>query len=292
MPGRGPKSLIATAFLIALVAAGCSATGGNDSDNAGGTGTEQFEQAAPAPHAPAGGDGGGGTTTVADQMSLPGSGPSIIKDGSISLRVGDDELRSSVREIVSLAGRFGGYVTSSSVTDVRRGSADVVIRVPSENFEKAVAAIGDVGDVESQSVNGRDVSGEVVDLEARLRNARAQEAVLLRLMSQSRSIADTIRVQNTLSNVQLDIERLRGALRHLDDQTSYGTLSVSLAEGPAPVEASNILTRAWDLARHTTVAIASGVTMAAAFLIPVLLFVALAAALVVPIGKRLRRRIA
>jgi hypothetical protein len=82
-------------------------------------------------------------------------------------------------------------------------------------------------------------------------------------------------------------------LRSLDDQTSYGTLDVSLFEGAAPVPAStNILQRAWNVARDTTVTIASGVALGAAFLLPVLLFLAAAAFVIVPVAKRVRRRLA
>ena len=315
MPRRFRRGPIALALLVVFIGAACAGSaldngGANESSAGEGNVVERraVHQAAPAQGELADqsgdyiGTGGGGSadsgsgngdTSDTGGPSDIASGPNVIKNGSISLRVGDDEVRNGVQDVVSLASRFGGYVTSSTISSGKNATADVIIRVPAENFEKAVAAVTDIGKVDEQNITGEDVTDQVIDLEARLRNARAQEAVLLRLMDQSQTVTDTIRVQQTLSGVQLDIERLRGQLRHLDDQTAYGTLAVSLFEGAPPVAAGdNIFERAWEVLRNTASAIASSVALGLAFLIPVLLFLALAALVIVPVAKRVRRRLA
>jgi hypothetical protein len=70
----------------------------------------------------------------------------------------------------------------------------------------------------------------VVDLQARLRNWEAQEAVLLRLMAGANSIEDSNVVQRQLQDVQLAIEGSRGQLRALQDQTEISTISISMSE--------------------------------------------------------------
>ena len=305
MLARSHRGPIALAILLVLIGAACAGNAVTRSseqgagDTSGGSGGEHRMVGFAHENAPGSGtdtvvtnDQAGGNDSGTSTSDPLGTGPSIIKNGSISVRVGDGEVRDGMQDVVSLASRFGGYVTSSSISSGDNASADVVIRVPAANFEKAVAAVGDIGKIDEQNVTGEDVTDQVVDLEARLRNAQAQEAVLLRLMDQSQSVADTIRVQQTLSGVQLDIERLRGQLRNLDDLTSYGTLAVSLFEGAPVVADSNVLERAWDVAKNTASAIVSGVALGLAFLLPVLLFLAAAAVVVVPVAKRVRRRLA
>jgi len=130
--------------------------------------------------------------------------------------------------------------------------ADIVIRVPADKFEAVVGALtnGDLGKVARRGFSGQDVSQEFVDLDGRLRNARAQEAVLLRLMAKATSIGDTIAVQQQLSQIQGQIEEISGRVRYLKNQTALATISVHLAEPGAAGAFSDgpSFTKAWETA--------------------------------------------
>lgn len=78
------------------------------------------------------------------------------------------------------------------------------------------------------------MAAESVDLQARSRTWQAQEDVLLKLMSQASTVADTLRVQRELQDVQLTIERLKGQQRVLDDQVANATIEISIGERRAP----------------------------------------------------------
>jgi Domain of unknown function (DUF4349) len=107
-----------------------------------------------------------------------------------------------------------------------------------------------------------------------LRNFVAQERVLLRLMDRARSIRDTIEVERELQGVQLQVERIRGRLRYLKNQSALGTITVSLAvAGVPPPQPPGILARAWQRAVATFLAVVSGVIIASGFVLPVALLV-------------------
>jgi hypothetical protein len=133
--------------------------------------------------------------------------------------------------------------------------------------------------VERSVVDGRDVSEEFVDLEARLRNLQAEQAVMLRLFDEAATIPDTIRVQDEVSRVQLQIEQIRGRLRFLRDQTAFGTLTVTIVERGAE-EGVGVIQRSWDQAVDGVVAVAGGVITAIGYLIPIAIL-AVAGALLV-----------
>jgi hypothetical protein len=94
-------------------------------------------------------------------------------------------------------------------------------------------------------VDGTDVTAEYVDLQARVRTWQAQEDVLLKLMAKATTVQDTLRVQGNLQDVQLQIERLQGQLRVLDDQAANGTISVSLREAGSPVKKQEQKKASW-----------------------------------------------
>ena len=269
--------LLVLVVLAALVGGACGGGGDESADGGGDSSAGMAEEGPPGDadylDAPAGvqnAGGNGGGTAARPGMKLPTTGPSVIKTADIRVEIDRDGFQDAFQAVVGVAQERGGFVLSSQVggDDARKGS--LTIRVPAETFEAALGEIGGLGKVERRSVSGQDVTAEFVDLQARLRNYTAQEAVLLRLMDRAESIQDTIRVQNELTGIQLEIERLRGRLRYLEDQTDLSTITVFLTEqGVAAAEDMGVLERAWQTARDTTGAIVTGVLVGGAAVLPV-----------------------
>ena len=236
-----------------------------------------------------GAGGGGAGDGVAGSLQVPDIGPNVIKTADVKIRVARNEVEDAVRSSVSTAGRFGGFVVSTSMEGEGAGSATVVVRVPAESFERALAALEELGEVDGELISGQDVGQEFVDLEARIRNLESQEVVLLRLMDQSRSVSDTIRVQRELQGVQLEIERLTGRLRYLKDQADMSTISISFFEsGAAPGKPTlGVLERAWERAVDVSLAVISAVIVGTGFVVPVGALLAIAYLLVRALRPRL-----
>lgn len=224
------------------------------------------------------GDGGGTGGGVASTLQVPDIGPNVIKTADVRVEVARNEVEDAVRTSVSTAGRFGGFVVSTSLEGEGAGSATVMVRVPAEFFERALAALEELGEVDGELISGQDVGQEFVDLEARVRNFESQEVVLLRLMDESRSVSDTIRVQRELQGVQLEIERLTGRLRYLRDQADMSTISISFFEsGAAPGKPTlGVLQRAWERAVDVSLAVVSAVIVGTGFVVPIGVLLAIA----------------
>jgi hypothetical protein len=172
---------------------------------------------------------------------VPASPSEIIKTGEVGIRVAKGRIDRAWDRVFQIAAAHGGFVLSSGqgvgpgpvpVANDDPRLADIVIRVPADRFDQAVAALtnGELGKVTRRGFSGQDVSREFVDLDSRLRHLRAQEAVLLRLMARATSIGDTITVQQQLSQIQLQIEEITGRINYLKDQTRFATIAVHLAE--------------------------------------------------------------
>jgi hypothetical protein len=269
--------------LVAMVGVACS--GGDDESGAGGGGDEASADGSFGSDDQGGltDDGSGSDESAApasrSAMSLPPVGPSLIKTADWQIEVEHEGFQDAFQRIVNVAAKLGGFVLSSDMAGDEARNGSVTIRVPSESFESALDQIRTLGEVVHRSENTKDVSEEFIDLQARLRHLTAQEAVMLRLMEGAQTIEDTIRVQNQLTGVQLEVERLRGRLRFLDDQTSLSTITVYLNEtGAAPVvpDEPGTLERAWQVARDTTHAIVSGFLIGGAAIVPILAVLLLA----------------
>ena len=104
----------------------------------------------------------------------------VVKRATLELEVGRRKGRTTVRQVIDAVGLVGGFVES---TDQDGGRARLTVRVPADQFDATLdRMLGARARSAASQVHGQDVTGEVTDLDARLRNLRAQEAVLLDLM--------------------------------------------------------------------------------------------------------------
>ena len=171
----------------------------------------------------------------------------------MDLTIGDGALQSALAKLTDLASAEGGFV-SSDQAQLGAGSSStgtIVLRVPQLNFEALVTQVQRVGDATSVTTTAQDVTGQYVDLQARINTLQASRQQYLTIMTRATSIGDILAVQSQLDTLQSQIEQLQGQLNVLNNETTYGTLTVSLAEvgqrhrAVPPPQQSSGLGRAW-----------------------------------------------
>ena len=82
----------------------------------------------------------------------------------------------------------------------------------------------------SETTAAQDVTEQYTDLEAQLRNARAQEQEYLNILKRAQTVQDILNVQQYLGSIRAQIESLQGRIKYLENATSYATLSIFLSE--------------------------------------------------------------
>ncbi|MDP3947564.1 MAG: DUF4349 domain-containing protein [bacterium] len=153
----------------------------------------------------------------------------LVKNGALSILVKAAE--EAAREIQSIATRLGGFPADVRVFETAPGTkaGTLTIRVPAERFDEAMAEVKKVAvEVESESVSAKDVTEQYVDLEAQLRNLRAEEAQYLELMKRALIMNDILSVSAKLSDARGRIERIQGQLQYLSRQVDMSTITVNL----------------------------------------------------------------
>jgi hypothetical protein len=202
-----------------------TAVGGQDSNPNGGD------------EAVDGGTGGGGTGDAVSASMLDAARPDllIIKTGQITIQVGaiGPAIQKVTEQIVGLGGYASGSTRSGKGEDA---SASVTFRVPANRWEAALAAARGAGDdVLDEQTETADVTGDVVDLKARIRNLQATEAALQTVMTRASAIKDILEVQARLTDVQGEIEQLSSKAADLEGRAAYSTLTLNARMRPAPV---------------------------------------------------------
>ena len=158
---------------------------------------------------------------------LDSTGRKTISSGSVSLEV--TAVQPAIAQIRAIAEGLGGFVGQlNSSGDPDRQHASVTVRVPEKDLFTALERIEAMGKVLGQNMGSEDVSEQYIDLTARLKSARTQEASYLNLLSKVTSISDILTIEQQLTRVRAEVEKLQGQLAYLDRRVELATINVSL----------------------------------------------------------------
>jgi hypothetical protein len=199
------------------------------------------------------GDTGGVPTALPGDGAITGDRIDVVRNGSFSLEVADVE--ASLTRLTGIVKSQGGYVSGSyRYTDASMPYLTVTFRIPAASFDASVLALRAEGTVLSEQISTYEVTMQLVDLEARLRNLRASETALLDLMTQATTVSDVLAVQTQLTSVRSDIESYDAQRAALADQVAMTTISVTISQiGSSIGNATN----GFDLGKEVSLAIAN-----------------------------------
>ena len=252
----------AAALALGVLLAGCS---GGASSSSGAMSSQPME-AGPAPAAD--GTAGGAVTKDVAGSSADGTvgaplstgDRSIIVRADVAVRVAD--VLRSTGDLGALAtahhATIASQTTSSGTTptpmDYPTGpdgsqacpstgcptpyaSSTTMLRVANSEVDALIADVARLGTVEATTRTSDDVTAQVADVDARVRNAEASLARVRALMTRATTIGDVVALEGELSKRQADLEALEARQRALADQTALATVTVRLVSSDAPAPA-------------------------------------------------------
>ncbi|HEU4566472.1 MAG TPA: DUF4349 domain-containing protein [Marmoricola sp.] len=222
------KSRLLLLLPAALLVAACSSPGTQSADSAGGNTAVQSQVPRPA-------------GSKGFEASQPAHGrPAVLQRQVISH--GDLEIRSkdvarSRGDVLRLLQRWDGIVANEetgSDAHGRMSSVSLVLRVPSADFAEAMRALAGVARPVHQEISSRDVTTEVIDVQARLRAKQDAIRRIEQLLAHAKSLGQIIAIETDLSNRQAELDSLKQQHAYLADQTSMSTITVSISRVAAP----------------------------------------------------------
>ncbi len=209
----------------------------------------------------AGGDASGAMATGRWETiasTVPSAAPQLVKRATLGLTVTDIEaaLEGVNQVLATHRGDLLGLSDGEGDIQPNRESQRQVyleLRVPAAALDQVLADLKGLGQVERQGLTAEDVSSQLVDLGARIRNLRRSEEALLEIMTRSGSVADILAVSQELSGVREAIERTEAQRQSLRGQVQFSTITLTLeSQTPGAVPAiSTSLGQTWRYATHS-----------------------------------------
>lgn len=153
----------------------------------------------------------------------------VIQTADLALIV--EKAEDSVAQIAQLTVANDGYVESSQVREGSSGSkyGSMTLRVPSAKLSETVNQIKALATkVSSETLNSDDVTAQLVDMDAQLKNLRAEEESYRSILTRSGKIDDVLAVTRELSRVRGQIEQLEASKKYVTDRVAMSAINVSL----------------------------------------------------------------
>ncbi|MEU4093487.1 DUF4349 domain-containing protein [Streptomyces sp. NPDC026673] len=232
----------AVTLTAVLALAGCGGSGDSAESSAGGKAAaagheaagRAADQAAPTAARNDGKSGGAKDTGAGRTPTLAQS--YIVRTAMLTVEAGN--VSGAVAKARTLVEGTGGYVgnESTSLDEDGREYSTITLRVPPEGYDRVLEDLAQLGKLLNRKVDAQDVTGEVVDVESRLKTQRASVARVRELMDRATKLSDIVSLESELSTRQADLEALEAQQASLKARTGMATITLEVRE-PAAKEA-------------------------------------------------------
>jgi hypothetical protein len=163
----------------------------------------------------------------------------IVKNGNIKLLVKDsDRALDGVTQIVS---DVQGYIVSSRVWyqdyfGTNYKYATLTMGVPQDQFENALRRLRGLAlRVLDENATGEDVTDQYVDFQSQLTNLEATRDRIKGFLDQAKTVDEALRINQQLSDVEAQIEQIKGKMNYLSDRSTFSTITIDLEPDLPPV---------------------------------------------------------
>ncbi len=202
------------------------------------------------------------------------------------------------KQVETLAERHGGFVAGSSLSGAAGSprSGTWTVRVPVGSYGTFLEEAQRLGEFQTLRSESEEVTGEFYDVQTRIHNRKTAEERLLALLQESTGqLEDVIKIEEHLSRVREEIERLEGRLRVLGNLTAFSTVTITIHEvqGYAPPQVATFgqrIQRAWTGSLDSLRVAGENAAILLTAFAPWLIVLAIPLAVVVWIGRRWRFR--
>ncbi len=250
---RQKTALLIAILMIAALLAGCASAAATHAPRLPvmevPAATQAPAMAFPAPMDALKGGGSGAENGPAVQLPAPTMAPSyqtgsepgnlasfsdrmIVKNGNIQLLVKNSDV--ALDGVTQIVGDVQGYIVSSRIWyqayyGTNYKYATLTIGVPVDQFENTLLRLRSLAiRVQDENASGEDVTDQYVDLQSQLTNLEATRDRIKSFLAQAKNVDDALRINQQLSDVEAQIEQIKGKMNYLSNRTAFSTITINI----------------------------------------------------------------
>lgn len=137
----------------------------------------------------------------------------------------------SIGSVKTQAESVGGFMVNSSANYPEGGATGYIsVRVPSTKLDGFLSSVRNLAvRVVSENISGTDVTDQYTDIDSRLSTLAQTKTTFEDIMRRATTVDEILRVQQSIFQVQDQIDSLKGQKKYLEDTTATSLVSVNLA---------------------------------------------------------------
>ncbi len=277
------KVVVAVVLMcIAGLAAGCSGASDEGTSGDAGSADEAASVDGATDASVADGAAGESAAVSADAVELDAT-EGRQRTFTANLSLGVDEVDRAVEQATEAVSSVGGFTATAEVDLEGDRQASASYRVPADQFDAALDALSELGEVRTKDVRTDDVTAEYADLESRVAALRTSVERLQGFLAQATDVGQIATIEAELTRREAELESTEGQRRALADQVALSTISVSFQPLDETAEDRPTFLNGLDTGRDAAGTLLAAGAATVGFLVPflpLLLLVLLAIALV------------
>ncbi len=153
----------------------------------------------------------------------------IIKKANYKFQVESVDI--STKNIEAIVKQHNGFVADMNLVTISTEISNAfTIRVPSQNFETLMSAMGaEALYTNYKRINTEDVSEEFIDIESRLKTKKeVRDRYIDILKNKAKTVTDVLKAEEQIRILQEEIEAKEGRLRYLQSKVSLSTIHLEI----------------------------------------------------------------
>jgi hypothetical protein len=171
------------------------------------------------------------TPPVPPVSSSQTSGPMVARTVSLAIVARDfGSVRAGLDAILA---RHRGYAASLTANTQQHSarSLQASLRIPANELAATIGELKALGQVQSESQRGEEMTQQHADLVARLKNSRETERRLQAILeNRTGKISDVLEVEQEIARARGEIEQMEAEQQGLEHRVSFATIDLNLAE--------------------------------------------------------------
>lgn len=161
----------------------------------------------------------------------------IVKTATLSIKTKNyDTFMNGVNQKIE---QYGGYVEESQEYNYDNASnrnANMDVKIPADKLEQFIEELALIGTVTSKTVASNDITDSYIDIESRIKALETEEKTLLGILEKAESLTDVIELQQRLSTVRAELEKIKAQKQAYDGMVAYSGVTLDITEVERVVE--------------------------------------------------------
>lgn len=146
----------------------------------------------------------------------------------------------SYSKLQTLINKYDCFIESENFTDnessyysngyTRGRENNIVVRIPSENYQAFLNEEDELGNILSKSSNVENITMEYYDTTSQIQGLEYQLDRLVEMLRQTTEVSDMITINREITNVEDQINSLKTTVRTYDMDVAYSYIGIDLVE--------------------------------------------------------------